>query len=62
MNANSRGLDRLFEEIVGAARGHTSSYKGHDAGEYLADIVVGDRLVVELKCADRLLPVNFPHL
>jgi GxxExxY protein len=31
------------------------SYKGHVVGEYLADIVVEDVLVIELKCAERLL-------
>ena len=30
------------------------SYKGENVGIYLADIVVEDELVVELKCADRL--------
>ncbi len=30
------------------------TYKGHSVGEYFADIVVEDVLVVELKCADRL--------
>lgn len=30
------------------------TYKGHYAGEYFADIVVEDVLVVELKCAERL--------
>ena len=30
------------------------NYKGHRVGEYFADIVVDDVLVVELKCADRL--------
>ena len=29
-------------------------YKGHCIGEYLADIVVEDQVVVELKCADSL--------
>ena len=29
-------------------------YKGHHVGEYFADILVGDKLVVELKCVDRL--------
>ena len=29
-------------------------YKGNTVGEYFADIVVEDLLVVELKCADRL--------
>jgi GxxExxY protein len=30
------------------------SYKGHSVGEYFADILVEDVLVVELKCAERL--------
>ncbi|HEY1203099.1 MAG: GxxExxY protein [Bryobacteraceae bacterium] len=30
------------------------TYKGHSVGEYFADILVEDELVVELKCADRL--------
>ena len=29
-------------------------YKGHSVGEYFADILVEDALVVELKCAERL--------
>ena len=36
------------------------SYKGHCVGEYFADIVVEDALVVELKCAERL-PTSTPH-
>ena len=30
------------------------SYKGQCVGEYFADLLVEDLLVVELKCADRL--------
>ena len=30
------------------------TYKGHHVGEYFADILVEDVLVVELKCVDRL--------
>jgi GxxExxY protein len=30
------------------------TYKGHAVGEYFADILVEDALVVELKCAERL--------
>jgi GxxExxY protein len=30
------------------------SYKGHSVGEYFADILVEDVLVLELKCVDRL--------
>jgi len=29
-------------------------YKGHSVGEYLADLLVEDVLVVELKCVERL--------
>lgn len=29
-------------------------YKGHSVGDYLADILVEDVLVIELKCVDRL--------
>jgi GxxExxY protein len=32
----------------------TVQYKGAVAGEYFADLVVEDQLVVELKCVDRL--------
>ena len=28
-------------------------YKGHHLGEYVADLVVEERLIVELKCVDR---------
>src|SRR5258708_1457504 len=30
------------------------TYKGQEVGEYFADILVEDVLVLELKCADRL--------
>jgi GxxExxY protein len=30
------------------------TYKGYDVGEYIADIIVEDVLVVELKCVERL--------
>jgi GxxExxY protein len=32
----------------------TVSYKGHRVGQYFADLLVEDSLVVELKCAERL--------
>ena len=32
----------------------TVTYKGHAVGEYFADILVEDMLVVELKCVERL--------
>jgi GxxExxY protein len=32
----------------------TVSYKGQSVGEYVADLVVEERLIVELKCVDRL--------
>ena len=31
------------------------TYKGHYVGEYFADILVEDELVIELKCVERLL-------
>lgn len=34
------------------------TYKGHSVGEYSADIVVEDKLVVELKCVDRLASLH----
>lgn len=30
------------------------NYKGHSVGEYFADLVVEDALIVELKCVERL--------
>jgi GxxExxY protein len=30
------------------------SYKGHSVGDYVADLLVDDRLIVELKCVDAL--------
>ena len=35
----------------------TVRYKGHSVGEYFADILVEDVLVVELKCVERLAAV-----
>src|ERR1035438_9635511 len=32
----------------------TVTYKGHSAGEYFADLLVEDVLVVELKCVDQI--------
>jgi len=32
------------------------TYKGHPVGRYLADILVEDLLVIEVKCVDRLSP------
>jgi len=39
---------------AGAQVSLTVTYKGHAVGEYLADILVEDKLMVELKCVDRL--------
>ena len=41
-----------------ATDGHGSGsfpvcYKGHYEGEYLADLVVEEKVIVELKCVDR---------
>ena len=30
-------------------------YKGQYVGEYVADLVVGEKLIVELKCVDRFV-------
>jgi GxxExxY protein len=32
----------------------TVAYKGHSVGEYFADLLIEDALVVELKCVERL--------
>ena len=34
------------------------TYKGHPIGEYFADILVEDLLVIEVKCVDRLAPAH----
>jgi GxxExxY protein len=34
--------------------GFPIQYKGHSVGNYIADILVGGRLIVELKCAEAL--------
>ncbi len=31
------------------------TYKGHDVGEYFADLIVEDEIVLELKCVDHVL-------
>jgi GxxExxY protein len=35
------------------------TYKGHSLGEYFADILVEDVLVIELKCVDRFASEHF---
>jgi GxxExxY protein len=34
------------------------TYKGTIVGEYIPDLVVEDRLIIELKCVDRFAPVH----
>ncbi len=34
------------------------TYKGHLVGEFFADILVDNVLVIEVKCVDRLAPVH----
>jgi GxxExxY protein len=34
-------------------------YKGHCVGEYFADLIVEERLVLELKCVDHLASEHF---
>src|SRR4051812_39322701 len=43
MNADNTSLDSSMAVV----------YKGHSVGEYFADLLVEDALVVELKCAER---------
>jgi GxxExxY protein len=58
-------LEKIYERALVrelALRGVTAKaqvsfpvcYKGQYIGEYVADIVVGEKLIVELKCVDRL--------
>src|SRR5437764_15415911 len=44
MNADNTSLDSSMAVV----------YKGHSVGQYFADLLVEDALVVELKCAERL--------
>jgi len=37
------------------------TYKGHPEGEYFADVLVEDALVIELKCVDRLTKEPVPN-
>jgi GxxExxY protein len=52
----------LFHELrsrgmrVAAEVSFPVCYKGHGVGEYFADILVEDELIIELKCAERLSP------
>lgn len=34
------------------------AYKGHTVGEFIADLVVGDRVIVELKALDNLAAIH----
>jgi len=43
-----RGMQAIAEASL------TVTYKGHSVGEYFADILVEDALVLELKCVERL--------
>jgi GxxExxY protein len=47
-NSASRGI-RAAAQVS-----FSVTYKGRDVGEYFADILVEDVLVIELKCAERL--------
>jgi GxxExxY protein len=56
---NADNLDSLTELALRGipATAETSFpvvYKGHSVGEYFADILVEDELVLELKCVERL--------
>jgi GxxExxY protein len=45
---------RLRGIRANAETSFTVTYKGHSVGEYFADILVEDVLVIELKCVERL--------
>ena len=49
-------LEKVYERGIRATAqpSFAISYKGRDIGEYYADILVEDVLVVELKCVDHL--------
>lgn len=51
-----RGIPFERQKTIGV------SYKGHHVGEGRADFVVISSLVVELKAADRLLPVHLAQV
>jgi GxxExxY protein len=36
----------------------TASYKGEPVGEFYADAIVDEKVILELKCVDRVLPVH----
>jgi GxxExxY protein len=38
------------------------AYKGEVVGEYFADVIVEDQVVIELKAADRLQPIHEAQL
>jgi GxxExxY protein len=46
----SRGLSARSQVLF------TVAYKGQTVGEYVADMVVADEVVVELKCVDQFCP------
>jgi GxxExxY protein len=47
-----RGIDHVRQPIVSV------EYKGHPIGEMRLDLLVGNRLVVELKAVETLLPIH----
>jgi len=51
-----RGLDAKIETEIQVA------YKGHDVGLYKADVLVNDRVLVELKIAKVYCPGDEPQL
>ena len=52
----SRGIDAKLEEPLQVL------YKGHLVGEFKADILVEDRIIVEIKACQNLLPVHETQL
>jgi len=52
--SHERVLGAIFEVSNTLGAGLAVTYKGHYVGEYFADILVEDTLVIELKCVERL--------
>jgi GxxExxY protein len=47
-----RGIPHLSQVPI------TASYKGDAVGEFYGDVIVDDKIILELKCVDRIMPVH----
>jgi GxxExxY protein len=52
----SRGISYETERLIPIA------YKGQPLGDYRVDVLVGGRLILELKAVERLLPVHVAQM